>query len=100
MKLAKETEAMALLSGSIISRLPSTGTWAPSHIYEVVWSLGPHGSSRAKPLESIVVRSPIGLADRFGNQHKQYHNFVFWTEIKRDERFVDEWWNEEMQIEQ
>jgi hypothetical protein len=38
------------------------------------------------------------LVDGFGNQHKQYHNLVFWTEIKRDEGFVDEWWNEEMQI--
>jgi hypothetical protein len=38
------------------------------------------------------------LVDGFGNQHQQYHNLVFWTEIKRDEGFVDEWWNEEMQI--
>lgn len=57
-----------------------------------------HGSSRAKPLGSVVVRSPVGLVDGFGNQYRQYRNLVFWTERKRDEGFIDEWWDEEVQI--
>jgi hypothetical protein len=98
LKLAKEIEVIGTFKWLHYKQITINGALDTiAHLRSSV-EFGTHGSSRAKPLGSIVVRSPVGLVDGFGNQHKQYHNLVFWTERKRDEGFVNECWNEEMQI--